>query len=184
MEKYYGNNLLNYFSNETLNQISKIDDLYFKAQIIAIILFKNKVDKAGKPYIGHLLRVSSKLENNIEKVAGLLHDVIEDTEITATDLIQVGIPAEVVEIVKIVTHEKIDKTNMTKEEKLELYSKEIDKVINSGNINAIRLKEADMSDNYDLDRLKDLPEDKQEWFHEKYGKQLLKLRKKKGEMNI
>ena len=73
---------------------------------------------------------------------------------------------------------------MTKEEKLELYNKDIDKVINSGNIHAIRLKEADMSDNYDERRLKELPQDKQEWFHEKYGNQLVKLRKVKGEMNI
>ena len=108
--------------------------------------------------------------------------MLEDTEITEQDLLDVGIPEEIIDIVKIVTHDKIDKSNMTKDEKLELYNKEIDKVINSGNIHAIRLKEADMSDNYDPDRIKELPEEKQEWFHEKYGKQLVKLRKVKGEI--
>ena len=73
---------------------------------------------------------------------------------------------------------------MTKSEKLELYNKDIDKIINSGNIHAIRLKEADMSDNYNIERIKQLPQAKQEWFHEKYGKQLIKLRKAKGDMNI
>ena len=132
----------------------------------------------------HLIRVSERLDEPIEKVAGLLHDVLEDTDITEKDLLEVGIPIDVIKIIKLVTHEKIDKSNMTKNEKLELYNKEIDKVINSRNIHAIRLKEADMSDNYDLERLKKLPQDKQEWFHEKYGKQLVKLRKIKGEMNI
>ena len=132
----------------------------------------------------HLIRVSERLKEPIEQVAGLLHDVLEDTDITEKDLLEVGIPQDVIEIVKLVTHDKIDKSNMTKSEKLELYNKDIDKIINSGNIHAIRLKEADMSDNYDIERIKLLPEDKQEWFHEKYGKQLIKLRKAKGEMNI
>jgi len=176
------NKLLNYFTKEELVIITHMDNMYLKCVVIVTELFKDKTDKAGKPYLGHLIRVSGRLKDSKEKVAGLLHDVLEDTEITENDLLEVGIPMEIIEIVKIVTHEKIDKSNMTKEEKLELYNQEIDKVINSGNIHAIRLKEADMSDNYDLDRIKELPHDKQEWFHEKYGKQLVKLRKVKGEI--
>ena len=65
---------------------------------------------------------------------------------------------------------------MTSDEKLMLYNDEIDKIINSNNIHAIRLKEADISDNYDLSRIKELPLDKQAWFKEKYEKQLIKLR--------
>ena len=183
-EKFKGNNLLKYFSQEQLEKISKIDNLYLKAQIIITILFKDKVDKAGAPYIEHLYRVSSKLREPIEKVAALLHDTVEDTEVMFEDLIEVGFPNEVLDIVRLVTKDDIDKSDMTKEEKLQLYSEEIDKIINSGNIHAIRLKEADMSDNYNLDRLKELPEDRQEWFHQKYGKQLVKLRKVKGEKNI
>ena len=175
------NNLLNYFTKEELEKIKNNDNLYLKSKLIVEKLFENKVDKAGRPYIGHLMRVSGKLELEKEKVAGLLHDTLEDTDITEFDLIEVGIPKEIIEIVKIVTHDKIDKSNMTKEEKLLLYNKEIDKVINSGNIHAIRLKESDMSDNYNLNRLKDLPQEKQEWFHVKYGKQLIKLRNAKKE---
>ena len=176
------NNLLKYFSREELEQITNMDNLYLKAKLIIEELFKEKFDKSGKPYIGHLYRVSNRLSIEIEKVAGLLHDTLEDTEVAEKDLLEVGIPKEVIDIVKIVTHDKIDKSNMTKDDKLLLYNNEIDKVINSGNIHAIRLKEADMSDNYDLNRIKELPEDKQEWFHEKYGKQIVKLRKVKGEI--
>ena len=178
------NNLLKYFSMRLLLQVASINSLYFKANLIVSVLFENKVDKAGHPYIWHLTRVSERLNDPIEQVAGLLHDVFEDTDITEKDLLEVGIPQDVIEIVKLVTHDKIDKSNMTKSEKLELYNKDIDKIINSGNIHAIRLKEADMSDNYNIERIKQLPQDKQEWFHEKYGKQLVKLRKAKGDMNI
>ena len=178
------NKLLNYFSKDNLEAISRMSDLHFKAKLIVTVLFEKKFDKAGEPYIGHLMRVSDRLYVETEKVAGLLHDVLEDTEVTEKDLLEVGIPQEVIEIVKLVTHDKIDKSNMTKSEKLELYNKDIDRVINSGNIHAIRLKEADMTDNYDPERLKQLPQDKQDWFHQKYGKQLIKLRKAKGEMNI
>ena len=178
------NNLLKYFSMRLLLRLSSLNSLYFKANLIVSVVFENKVDKAGEPYVCHLIRVSERLKEPIEKVAGLLHDILEDTDIAEKDLIEVGIPLEVIEIVRLVTHDKIDKSNMTKNEKLALYNKDIDKVINSDNIHAIRLKEADMSDNYDLERIKKLPQEKQEWFHEKYGKQLVKLRKVKGEMNI
>jgi hypothetical protein len=43
--------------------------------------------------------------------------------------------------------------------------------------NHFYIKKADMSDNYNKERLKELPLDKQQWFEEKYGKQLIKLNK-------
>lgn len=181
-EKYNNNNLLNYFTKKQLSDIEQFDNLYAKAFIISTVVFKDKKDKAGKPYFNHLFRVSMSLDEDVEQTAALLHDIVEDTEITFKDLLEIRFPLEVLEIIKLVTHDKIDKSKMTKEEKLKLYNDEIDKIINSGNIHAIRLKEADMSDNYNLNRLKELPRDKQEWFHKKYGKQLIKLRKVKGEI--
>lgn len=173
--KFDNNNLLNYFSKQELERIDQIKDLIVRAYLISYIVFKDKKDKAGKPYFNHLLRVMLKLNEEIEQVAALLHDIVEDTEVTFKDLLEIGFPVEVVEIVKLVTKPEIDTSNMTKEEKLRLYSDEIDSIIASGNIHAIRLKQADMSDNYDKERLKELPLDKQQWFEEKYGKQLVKL---------
>ena len=175
--KFEKNNLLNYFEKYELENIEKIKDLYSRAFIIIERVFKDKVDKAGRPYLDHLIRVSLNLDEELEQVAALLHDIVEDTEITFKDLLEIGFPAKVLEIVKLVTKAEIDNTNMTKEEKLKIYNDEIDKIINSGNIHAIRLKKADMSDNYDKNRLKELPKIKQEWFNEKYGKQLIKLMK-------
>ena len=154
--------------------------MYAKSEIIVNKLFRNKFDKAGEPYVRHLYRVSGSLDEPIEKVAGLLHDKIEDTEITEEDLIEIGFPQEIIDIVKLVTKKKVDTTDMTKVEKLALYNEEIDNIIKSGNIHAIRLKEADMSDNCNPQRLKRLPIDEQLWLEEKYVKQLKKLRNVKG----
>ena len=169
------NNLLKYFTSDELLKISEDNDILNKSMTLITKLFENKKDKAGRPYIGHLIRVSESLADPIERVSALLHDTVEDTDITFKDLIDVGIPLEIIEIVKLVTKPNIDTSNMTKEERLKLYNDEIDKIINSGNIHAIRLKKADMSDNYNKERLSELPLEKQEWFKEKYCKQLIKL---------
>ena len=173
--KFKNNNLLNYFTEKELERIDEIKDSVVRAYVIAYTVFKDKKDKAGKSYFDHLFRVSLKLDEEIEQTAALLHDIVEDTEVTFKDLLEIGFSVDVVEIVKLVTKPEIDTSNMTKEEKLKLYNDEIDGIIESGNIHAIRLKKADMSDNYNKERLKDLPLDKQQWFEEKYGKQLIKL---------
>lgn len=177
------NNLLKYFSENQLNQIREYD-MYSKAFIICYVVFHNIKDESGQPYFEHLFRVSQKLYSEVEETAGLLHDIVEDTDITYRDLLDVGFPLEVIEIVKLVTKEKIDKSKLTEEEKLKLYDKEINKIINSGNIHAIRLKYADMTDNFNHDRIKKLSEEKQEWLNKKYGPQLVKLKKAKKEGDI
>lgn len=171
------NHLLNYFSMEDLEKIKECDDLYLKATIIVRRLFKDKKDKSGQPYIGHLKRVSDKLDFENVKVAGLLHDTVEDTDVTFKDLFEIGFPKSILYIDYLVTKLDIDTSNMSKEEKLKLYIEDIDSIIDSGSYDATLLKEADMSDNYNPERLKLLPQEKQEWFHQKYGKQLMKLKK-------
>lgn len=170
-------NLLKYFTKEELEYIRNINNLYLKALAIVDRLFKDKKDKANKPYIYHLYRVSNNLVDLKEKVAALLHDTLEDTCVTYEDLIEVGFPKEILDVVVLVTNDK--EPNLSREEKLKIYDEKIDKIINSNNIHAINLKEADMQDNCNEDRLRELPLDSQEWFREKYGKQLIKLRKAK-----
>lgn len=41
--------------------------------------FKNKLDKGGHKYLGHLVRVSLNCKTNKQKVVALLHDLLEDT---------------------------------------------------------------------------------------------------------
>ena len=173
------NNLLNYFTKEELLQLKKLDDLYAKAFVMTATVFKNKKDKSDGPYFDHLFRVSQKLDDEKEQVAGLLHDILEDTEITEDDLKNFGIPQDIIDIVKIVTKPVVDKTKSNEEERLKLYDEEINKIIATNNIHAIRLKYADMTDNFNPDRINKLPKEKQEWFNKKYGPQLVKLKTKK-----
>lgn len=170
------NKLLRYFSKEDLEKISEIDDQYLKASVIVRRVFANILDKAGNPYIDHLYTVSQS-DDYISSVAGLLHDIIEDTNITALDLLEVGIDRDIVETVFIVTKPKREKANMTEEERLEAYNKEIDDIIESGNPHALRLKMRDMKNNYDQKRLELLSSEQQEWFDKKYGNNLKKLEK-------
>lgn len=64
-----------------------------------------QVDKAGQPYIGHLIRVRDALAAHGETamIAGVLHDILEDTDTTAADLAGEGFPAGVIEAVEAVT---------------------------------------------------------------------------------
>jgi (p)ppGpp synthase/HD superfamily hydrolase len=74
-----------------------------KSLLIALRAYAGKTDKAGREYILHPLRVMAKMETEMEMSAALLHDVIEDSEITAQNLLDEGIPAEVVEAVRCLT---------------------------------------------------------------------------------
>ncbi|MCF2526399.1 HD domain-containing protein [Yinghuangia soli] len=55
-----------------------------------------QLDKGGKPYIAHPLRVMRAVEGLWEQMAAVLHDVIEDTDVTAADLRRAGCPEPVV----------------------------------------------------------------------------------------
>ncbi len=57
-----------------------------KAIKIAVLAHESQIDKAGKPYILHPLRVMLKGTDEEEMICGVLHDVLEDSEITETDL--------------------------------------------------------------------------------------------------
>lgn len=70
---------------------------------IALHAHTGVVDKAGRAYILHPLRLMAKMTTDIEMAVALLHDVIEDSDITAADLLAQGIPNEVVEAVLCLT---------------------------------------------------------------------------------
>lgn len=57
-----------------------------KAIAIAAKAHDGQVDKGGHPYILHPLRVMMNCESEAEKICAVLHDVIEDTNITLEDL--------------------------------------------------------------------------------------------------
>ena len=113
---------------------------------IALRAYAGKVDKAGREYILHPLRVMAKMRSELEMSAALLHDVLEDSEITAEELLAEGIPAEVVEAVQ----------HLTKTEEEEY----MDFVARAGmNRIAAAVKLADIEDNIDVLRLLSLGEE-------------------------
>ena len=74
-----------------------------KSLAIALRAHTGIIDKAGRAYILHPLRIMAKMTTEIEMSVALLHDVIEDSDITAIDLLSEGIPSVVVDAVLCLT---------------------------------------------------------------------------------
>lgn len=79
------------------------NNLLEKALVIATKAHEGQTDKSGVPYILHPLRVENRCRTDEEKVVALLHDVIEDTNVTASYLLAEGFPPTIVEAVLSVT---------------------------------------------------------------------------------
>jgi (p)ppGpp synthase/HD superfamily hydrolase len=73
---------------------------------IAARAHAGQVDKAGQPYILHPLRLMLAVNGVNERMAAVLHDVVEDTKVTLDDLKSAGFPAEVLEAVSTLTKAK------------------------------------------------------------------------------
>lgn len=69
-------------------QYSKEDDIrkINRAIKFATDVHAGQTDKAGQPYIDHLFRVSLTMEDTTHGIVALLHDTIEDTKTTKTEL--------------------------------------------------------------------------------------------------
>ena len=78
--------------------------LIFKAMEIAYKSHEGQLDKSGMPYIFHPAYLASQMETEQEIIVALLHDVVEDTEVTFEDLEKEGFPSEVMEAIKLITH--------------------------------------------------------------------------------
>ena len=64
---------------------------------------KNQTDKAGLPYVFHPFHLAEQMTDEYTTCVALLHDVVEDTDVTLEALSAV-FPAEVVEAVALLTH--------------------------------------------------------------------------------
>lgn len=118
-------------------------NLVEKSLKIALIAHEGQKDKAGSPYILHPLRLMQKMHNELEMAVALLHDVLEDSHVTPEKLKKEGIPEEVIDVLLCLTK----KTNETYEEFIERASK---------NEIAVKVKKADLEDNINILRLKEV----------------------------
>lgn len=76
-----------------------------KAMIIAYNAHKNQVDRAGVPYIYHPIHLAEQMDTETECIVALLHDVVEDTDVTFANL-EKYFSKEIIDILKLLTHDK------------------------------------------------------------------------------
>ena len=108
---------------------------------IATEAHKGQYDKAGNDYIGHPLRVMDMGRTEEEKIVGVLHDVVEDTEWTFAQLAAEGFSQEVIDALQCVT--KLSEN--------ENYDDFIERVKKNSLATAVKIN--DLSDNMDIRRL-------------------------------
>lgn len=116
-----------------------------------------QVDKIGVPYIEHVRAVAAGLAPFGDELvmAGLLHDIIEDTDWTAEQLREAGIPERVISAVEAVTNQK----GVPYEEKIRRIMT---------NSDATLVKISDNAHNSHPDRAAQLPEEKRVRLAAKY----------------
>ena len=112
---------------------------------IAVNAHKGQFDKAGAPYILHPLRIMFSLKTDAEKIVGVLHDVVEDSEWTFEDIKREGFSDIIIEALRSVTAIK---------------GEEYEAFILRAKLNKIgkNVKTADLIDNMDIKRIDDLTE--------------------------
>lgn len=106
---------------------------------LATSCHQGQVDKAGRPYIEHPLRVMNAVEGEVEKIVAVLHDTLEDTTITVEE-IDASFGAEVAQAIVALTRsgdeDYFDFIRRVKQNEI-----------------AAKVKIADLQDNMDLSRL-------------------------------
>lgn len=116
-----------------------------KAIALAAKKFEGVKDKGGEAYILHCIRVMMSLNTKDEELncIAILHDIIEDTDITVQDLKSIGFTDRVIEGVYTLTHLDIHS-----------YDEYIRRIALIEDARKVKL--ADLKDNSDFTRLKGL----------------------------
>lgn len=115
------------------------DDLQ-KAIEIAVAAHASQRERNGDPYILHPLRVMGRIADTAGRIVAVLHDVLEDTEITAQQLKDAGFSDTVLTAVDCLTRRP---------------GEPYDEFVQRAACNPLarRVKLADLEDNMDLRRL-------------------------------
>ena len=112
-----------------------------KAMEIACKAHHKQKDKGGFPYIHHPLHIAEEMQDEITTCIALLHDVIEDSNITLSELSK-DFPPEVINAVEVLTHKEKD-----------LYLEYIQKIKTNETARIVKL--ADLKHNLDQSRCLD-----------------------------
>lgn len=79
-------------------------EMTVRAMKLAYDAHHGQVDKGGLPYIHHPLHLAEQMDDEISTCAALLHDVVEDTDVTMADL-EKQFPEAVTRAVRLLTRE-------------------------------------------------------------------------------
>lgn len=112
-----------------------------KAIAVALQAHEGVRDKSGRPYILHPLHLMMQMDTEEAQITAVLHDVVEDSDVTLEDLAESGFSTSVLDALALLTH---DKESMAYED----YIKGI-----RGNELARQVKLADLAHNMDPRRL-------------------------------
>ena len=103
---------------------------------IALKAHEGQKDLDGNPVILHPMAVAAAGRNREEQVAGLLHDVVEDTGMTFDELLRLGVDETIVDALRLLTHTD----DMT-------YEEYVNRIATSGNDIALHVKYNDLQHN-------------------------------------
>lgn len=76
-----------------------------KALKLCFEAHKEQVDKTDMPYVFHPFHLAEQMTDEVTTICALLHDVVEDTDYTLDDLLEMGFPDAVLEALALLTHD-------------------------------------------------------------------------------
>lgn len=122
------------------------NELYDLALLIAIRAHEGQKDKSEREYVMHPIRVAERCKNPRAKIVALLHDTIEDTDVTAEYLRSEGFPEEIIGAVLSVTKQEGESYE-------DFVCRAAENPIGK------EVKIADLEDNMDIRRLKEITDE-------------------------
>nr|WP_222592231.1 GTP pyrophosphokinase [Paenibacillus xylanexedens] len=131
------------------------------AIFVALQAHKRQLDKGGHAYILHPLAVMNRVESMEEKIVAVLHDVIEDSEVTIEELRGLGFSEEILTAIQLLTRSTEDS-----------YEEFIENT--TTNRTARNVKIADIKENMNISRIKNPTQEDYNRL-EKYRKALERL---------
>lgn len=101
---------------------------------LAAAWHSQQLDKAGQPYILHLMRVCLAVDREFQ-IPAMLHDIVEDTQCKLLELEFEGVDVQDLNTIHLLTRDRE-----------ETYGEYIQRIVDSGDLGALRIKEADLLD--------------------------------------
>ena len=81
-------------------------DMTKKALKLSFEAHKEQVDKSDMPYVYHPFHIAEQMKDEDTTIVALLHDVVEDTDITVEDIRKMGFSEDVCEALSLMTHDE------------------------------------------------------------------------------